>query len=165
MQRWTLADGEVNKLGHSTFRETIRPSASGCQEIARLLPILSKNWEVSRADGRGKYQEERIKLDREEMPWDGRVSGDAADWKHWKADGQTFLPSNLLVSPLFSRHFPPHDESFSGRAYFRISTLPLPPPPSRHSAIIVRLIGPRENRGGGWLTTSGREIVSLPIYC
>lgn len=69
----------MNKLGHSTFRETIRPSALGCQEIARLLPILSKNWEVSRADGRGKYQEERIKLDREEMPSDGRVSGDAAD--------------------------------------------------------------------------------------
>lgn len=34
------------------------------------------------------------------------------------------FPLQPLVSPLFSRHFPPHDESFNGRAYFPISTFP-----------------------------------------
>lgn len=97
----------MNKLGHSTFRETIRPSASGCQEIARLLPILSKNWEVSRADGRGKYQEERIK------PIEKRCRG---------TDGYPVTlriesTERLTVRP-FSR------PTFSSRLSFRAISLP-----------------------------------------
>lgn len=80
--------------------------------------------------------------------------------------------ADSIVRPFLLSSFP-----LSSRHSFRAISLPtmnlstdehtfrsrpsLPPPPPRHPAIILRLIGPRENCGGGWLTTSGREIVSL----
>ena len=72
-----------------------------------------------------------------------------------------------LVWPLFSRHFPLDDESFNGRAYFRIDPRPRrahhhhePPTLSssgssvglRFRSAVVKTATRR-----GWLTTSARE--------
>lgn len=104
----------------------VAPSSSGEAKDRVSRDFFFPGIRRYRADGKYRGGTDRVRSKRNARS-DGRMTPVRIESTADSTVRPFFLSSFLLqplVSPLFSRHFPPHDESFSGRAYFPISTFP-----------------------------------------